>query len=114
MAEVQHILAAAIKIVSDFKFFASDVAFKRFCRLEMTTALVLSRREAGFGARETRFPLFLNNLLSSRQMYLFEDVGEVPIAFKRHDWFLDEGFSQIAVGVEIIPVGINDLLDRGM
>ena len=43
-----------------------------------------------------------------------ENIAEVPISFKRHDWLIDEGFRQVIVGAENIPVGVDDLPDRGV
>ena len=47
-------------------------------------------------------------------MHVSENIAEVSISFECHDWLLGEGFSQVTVGAEDIPVGINDLPDRGV
>ena len=65
MAQIQCVFAAAIQVMPDFEFFACDVAFERFRRLEMAATLVVSVGKTGFGAREAWFSLFFDDLFPS-------------------------------------------------
>ena len=74
MSQVDDILALAIQVMAYLQSFPCHVAGECFCRLDVPTALVSGRVEAGFRAWVLWSSGVLGNLLVPGQMDLPKDV----------------------------------------